>query len=421
MIAWGAPAALAGMLLLAGPLLVHMLVRRHARRVVFPSTRFLLETQAAAVRFRRPSDASLLLLRGAICAAAVLAAAQPIVVNRWRIAGWNARVARAIVLDTSRSMPAPAEAARLADRERQAFASALFQEQELDAGIGRAAEWLARSPPARRELVIVSDFQRGALTAQSLARLSPEIGVRFIRAGTQPATRTAPLPIVAGWRNAEWQPTVTLHGDALDAQWTRLGVRGSSAAHLTPWISTRQPQALADASARAVAAAVSFGVTAGDVRQRAIVVFAGAQSGTAERTIATPWIARAAMSLRESGLLRESGAQVTLAEESGAFLVHTDAAADSAAAPAVVRSVILAIRPADRADTELETATLSDAQLAAWRRDPGRAAVRPGIPLGASGDGRWLWAAALLLMAAEAWVRRRYSSGVEREVRANAA
>jgi hypothetical protein len=83
--------------------------------------------------------------------------------------------------------------------------------------------------------------------------------------------------------------------------------------------------------------------------------------------------------------------------------------------------VILAIRPADRADTELETATLPDAQLAAWRRDPGPVAVRPGVPLGDSGDGRWLWGAALLLMGAELWVRRRYSSGAEREVRANAA
>ena len=54
-----APWALAGDVLLAGPVVVHMLLRRNARRVMFPATHFLLATQAAAVRFRRPSDIGL--------------------------------------------------------------------------------------------------------------------------------------------------------------------------------------------------------------------------------------------------------------------------------------------------------------------------------------------------------------------------
>ena len=102
---WLAPGAFMALVLLAGPAIVHMLARRNARRVVFPATHFVRAAPAAAVRLRRPSDLGLLLLRLAIVAAAILAAAQPLVLTPWRQARWNARVARAVVVDTSRSIP----------------------------------------------------------------------------------------------------------------------------------------------------------------------------------------------------------------------------------------------------------------------------------------------------------------------------
>ena len=88
MITWTAPWALAGLVLLAGPILVHMLLRRNARRIVFPTTRFLPRTRASAVRFRRPSDVRLLILRAAVVLAAVLACAQPVLLSAWRMARW---------------------------------------------------------------------------------------------------------------------------------------------------------------------------------------------------------------------------------------------------------------------------------------------------------------------------------------------
>ena len=65
---WLAPGAVAALVLLAGPVIVHLLARRNARRLIFPATHFVRATNAAAVRFRRPSDAGLLLIRLAILA-----------------------------------------------------------------------------------------------------------------------------------------------------------------------------------------------------------------------------------------------------------------------------------------------------------------------------------------------------------------
>src|SRR4030095_11597275 len=69
---WLAPGAFAALALVAGPVLVHLLAPRNARRLIFPATHFVRATQSAAVRLRRPSDIGLLLLRLAIVATAVL-------------------------------------------------------------------------------------------------------------------------------------------------------------------------------------------------------------------------------------------------------------------------------------------------------------------------------------------------------------
>ena len=55
MIVWLQPAALWGLVLSALPVLVHLLRRRQADRVAFPSLRFVAGSQAAAVRLRPPS------------------------------------------------------------------------------------------------------------------------------------------------------------------------------------------------------------------------------------------------------------------------------------------------------------------------------------------------------------------------------
>lgn len=416
MIAWTTPWALAGLLLIAGPLVVHMLLRRNARRIVFPTTKFLPRTRASAVRFRRPSDVGLLFLRGAIVMAAVLACAQPVLLSAWRTGRWNQRTARAVVVDTSRSMPAEPQTARLADQELQAaFASARFADPDVRSGVQRAVDWLSHMPPARREIVIVSDFQRGTIDAETLARIPSSVGLRFIRAGA-PST-TAPLPPIAGWRGGIWQPGVTVRDSAVDVLYAADERNAADTKGLTQFVTTRQPDAENDAAAAALAGASSFGTAAaGDYR--AVVVFAGAEDGAGE-PLSTPWMLRAALELRHSSLVRETGAAVTFAEKDGSLVVHTDVRASSAAAPGLLRAVMLALRPAAIADPELETATIPDSDLAAWRRaagavDRNAAVVSDGV------EARWLWATALVLLALETWVRRQKPS-IEREVQADAA
>ncbi len=416
MIVWTIPAALAGLTLLIGPLLVHMLLRRHARRVLFPTTRFVHATRAAAVRFRRPADPGLLVLRMAIVAASVLAAAQPILLARWRTDRWNGRVDRAVVIDTSASMANPAEADRLADQELHAFASAKFPSADLDEAIERASQWLEHAPPARREIVVISDFQRGAIGDHSFDSVPADVGLRFIRAGTQPPTRSGSLPVVSGWREADWEPAFTLDSRGLNASWLRRG-----RAEPARWLSTRQPEQDEEAAKRAVAAAMSFGVPAGDDAHRVVVAFEGAAATSRGVALERPWMLQAALALRRSELLRAAGADVAASDEGGVLQVRTNVQAASAAAPAVVRAVITAVRAVDIADTESEVVTLTEEELARWRRQP---APIDGIAERTPSDGlesRWLWAIALGLIALETRIRRARPSGVEKETHVNAA
>ncbi len=92
------------MTLAAVPIAVHMLRMRRSKRVAFPSVRFVRPSQTASVRLRAPSDLRLLALRVTIVALAGLACAQPLWITPAREAAWNARIARAIVVDASESM-----------------------------------------------------------------------------------------------------------------------------------------------------------------------------------------------------------------------------------------------------------------------------------------------------------------------------
>jgi hypothetical protein len=414
-IAWTVPWALTGLLLLAGPMAAHMLRRRNARRIVFPTTRFLQPTRAAAVRLRAPSDLALLALRLIVVLAAVLAAAQPVWLAAWRTARWNQRYARAVVLDVSRSVPSPADASALADREMRAFASARFASDDLDDAVGRAAAWLADAPPARREIVIVSDFQRGALAKETLTAVHPDIGIRFITAGPPRAMPDLALPPITGWRGAQWQPSAKIDGDKVDAKW----VRGGPAT--LDWISTRQPPGEAAAAARALAGAASFGVRAGGDGERAVVEFAGAVASASAKPATASWMLRAALAIRRSPLLRQAGGQATFAAENGVLIVRANVAADSAAAPAVLRTVMLALRAPNIVDREAEPATIAAASLADWQREAALVARPSSVKTSDGLESRWLWAIALIAIGVETWWRRAPARAASREVRADAA
>ena len=102
------------------------------------------------------------------------------------------------------------------------------------------------------------------------------------------------------------------------------------------------------------------------------------------------------------------------------MMVDAPIAARAFEAPAVVRAAILAVRPAAIADEEGEVAIVADEDLARWRRDAAPVTTSA-IPNADSGDGRWLWALALVLLAVEARIRGVRRHTTEREAHADAA
>jgi len=380
-------------------------------------------TQAAAVRLRRPTDLGLLSVRLGALALAVLAGAHPVVVTRWRQAAWNARVSRAVIID---STSADAAAGRqLASQEAAAaFRSVPIESADLADGIARAAQWLASAPPSRREIVVVSSFRMGALHPEALSLIPPGAGIRFLRVGTPRAEQTAALPAVT-WGGRRWQPTVTVSREGTRTSWQAVGGPDANG-EPAKWLTVVSAPADVAAGDRARRAAVSFGVPSGDDRQKVVVSFAGAGDGQGQ-PIHTPWIARAAQALRRSELLADVEVPVTALERDGTMIVGAPLSASSAAAPAVVRAAILAVRPSVLADQTLETMTISDAQLAQWRRDPAPVSADVVATLARDGQAegetasRWLWAFALVLLGVEGWLRRRTGRGALREAHADAA
>jgi hypothetical protein len=397
---WLAPGAFVALALVAGPVIVHLLARRNARRVIFPATHFVRAAQSAAVRLRRPSDVGLLLLRMAIVAAAVVAAAQPLVLTPWRLARWNGRVSRAVIVDASRGLVSPAVASRLGDQEAQgAFAARRLNTSNLADGIERAARWLDGVPPSRREVVLISDFQIGALADGDLAAIPADVGIRLIRAGVQPDSRRAASSPIDGWRGGVWQATTTIDAAGTRASWTRTGSAG-----VPSWISVSASPADAASADRALRAAVSLGVPAGDNGHRVLVRFAGATVLTPPaQPVRSPWIAAAAIALQHADLIRGAG-PVTVLERDGIMLVDAPFAAAALAAPAVVRAALLSVRPEAVVDPQSEVSTLPDTDLARWRRQSAPVA-RSAIPLADDSDARWLWLSALVLLGLESRVR----------------
>jgi hypothetical protein len=398
---WQAPLALAGLLLVAGPILVHLLVRRHAARVVFPGMRFVPAAQGAAVRPRWPSDPALLLVRCAVVTAAALAVAQPLLVTRARQQAWAARVARAVVVDTSPSVDAAIAGPLAAGERRGAAVSERFASTELHDAIASASAWLRAAAAGTREIVVVSDFQSGALSAGDLVDVPAGIGIRFVRAGRRMAAAVE-APASDGWRAGRWTASI-----GLDPSGTRVGWRRTAAA-APPRLRVLAGETDRAAADRAVRAAASFGVAAGDVPHPIEIAFAGANPDPA-RAPSTPWIAAAAVALEADPLVAASGAPLSIGERDGVLVASAPLPGSSPFAPGLVRAILQAASPR-LADRELEPELLDDVSLARWQRAP---VTQPGSAPPDAEDGRWLWGLALALLTVEEGLRRRAARPVE--------
>ena len=197
------PLTLIGLLLAALPVVIHLLVRRRAERLDFPSLRFLRETPSFKLRPKRIRQPLLLALRVAAIILLVMGFARPLFTLH---AGAPAAV-RLILMDASLSMKARGRAEAAKEQARLivnklpagmrasviAFSSEATTLIELtadrnellqaieryrpaggaaiySAGLAEIEAQLKREPQAIAQVDLISDFQQASFEAETLAR-----------------------------------------------------------------------------------------------------------------------------------------------------------------------------------------------------------------------------------------------------------
>jgi hypothetical protein len=396
---WANPWAWLGLSAIAVPIAVHLLARTQAVRERFPSMRFLALTDLTAIKRHRLTDLPILAARIAIVLAAVAALAGP------RLGGVEAAadsLAVAVVVDTSASISAASAGAGLAfvrerakDAVKGAASSIVIEAADLRAGLGSAAGWAARQP-GRREVVVISDFQRGALDSAALHVVPRDAGLKM-----------TVVPLAA----PKLPSGLTLMGDATVMVWPP--AMGQSARRVQILAGSSRPDAeaaLAAASSVAGLAVVAGEPGAADADAvQVAVVFPDApeRRALAEslKPVSQPWMFELARPLLSDPMLR---AHVVLGADAGGpgnssrMVVLVNDAAASERSAAVLASV-LRVRSRDVPPDELEPVAIAPEVLRSWER---ASTPRPPERLGEP-QGRWFWVVALGLLTLEFWMRRR--------------
>jgi hypothetical protein len=390
-VTWLAPWAFAGLVAVAGPLLAHWLARQQADRLRFPTLQFLVHTPPVSVRRHRVRDVPLLLVRSLIVVSAVAALAQPV----WRgPAAPAAQPARAIVLDTSASLQRPRadgragadvarEAADVLAAEARGQGAPVLVDPAADvaAGVARAAAWLARQP-APRELVVVSDFQAGALVATDLDVVPPDAGVRLVPVPVSGPVPAAPAPARRGLR--------VLAG-AVDAR----------------------EAAAAEAAARALVPEETSSEKTPDVFPEILLVFPGAPDfatmKASSQPVRTPelfvLVSDIERERRRLGVDLEKPPGVSFAQKTsgvtseGGLAVFADIDPGGVEAAVLMAAILRAAESAGLPLAEREPDALASDLRERWERE---ATLPDATPASAgTSDGRWLWALALALFVVE--------------------
>jgi hypothetical protein len=191
-----------------------------------------------------------------------------------------------------------------------------------------------------------------------------------------------------------WRARTTLQDSSTRVSYTRAGKAGQS---LTVRAAAND-QAAADAAMNAV---LSRGLDADATsRRRLVVVFEGGSTQDLELTAPAQqaWMRDALASLPE-----------TIGGGSGDVLVvQAKRRASDREAAHLLERIARVVFASDR--STLEPAPISVQTFAEWSRPPG--AFESGRPVD-EGDRRWLWAAALVLMAIEMIIRRTRSSSAD--------
>lgn len=449
---WQAPWAWLGLAAVVLPVLIHLLGQGHARRLPFPTLRFLGPTRPLPTRRTRVHDLLLLVVRVAILVAAVAALAQPLLLTAHRKSALNESLVRAIIVDTSASMrrvtagAAPAIAVAL--RQSQQFADSAATAVVLRTAtpsreIPGAITWLGQHA-GRGELVVVSDFQVGSLDAAALAVVPPDIGVRLVPIAIAP--NATPLVTHARVGSEDVAARIALSSDRTDVEWT--ASPGRADADDIVLLAGAGGAAAAEAARHAAwAIGVPLPVDSG---RRIVVVYPG-YPGRATllqhaRPLRSAWMADVVARIGVDATLLTAASNVAASAPDDTahtvavvrtrvgfppilaaadrdqgrdrLLLFSRAEAGSLTSAALIAAAHRALSSASPV-AELDPATLSDSLIAAWQQ-PATARSAPGPDADAS-DGGWLWVAALLLLGAEAMLRRGRPQPGIREVAHDAA
>lgn len=369
---WLQPWAWFGLGALAVPVLVHLLSRRPARTVAFPSLRFLVATPLRPTRRTRLSDWPLLVVRLAILLAAVLALAQP--VRRAALTPAAGTVSRVRLIDTLTA----AAPARPDSVETLTTAS-------LPDGLARALARL-RAQPAPRALEVLSTFSEAVADSAMFAALP-----RDVQLVLTPASPTAGAEEPASPRRTDtltWRTTLPLA--ARDA--VRRAAESLGGARLAV-----EPLPTASSVTEPVATGASPSLQEIIIPQ---VLFSGERlraraAAAVVHRVATDPVLRA---------LTGAGTPIR-AQSAGDTLRLSVASASPDVALALVMAAGGMSTPRPRSTTVRDTATLRR-----WATSPA------GEPIGAGTartdvhrvqtDARWWWLVVLLLLGLE-WMMRR--------------
>ncbi|CAN5692485.1 hypothetical protein BH18ACI5_BH18ACI5_23760 [soil metagenome] len=363
MIAWLNPGALVALSAAVLPIVIHLLLRNRSMTVRVPSIRFMVQTRESAVRLHRPSNLLLLLIRIAILVCAAIALAAPLVMIEARKAQWLGQTRRAVVVDVSESVDPSASAEAAAAQLTGAASAQRFEAADVAAGIERASAWLRHAPPGRLELVVVSDFQAGAVTAASFASVPPDAAIR---------TATVPRRAAAG---GEIDGGVVLYGSRRYAQRITLDGAGTSYA-------LRQTGA-AGAVEFLKGASISPGIASLAKTVAAAGIFAPPPNMPAVVGFTSPGRA---------------------AETTDPAAIIVDAPPESLQAAMAVHDVLTTRRDLARV-MEFEPQAIPVTTIASWSREPAGSETK-GWERFDNSDARWFWLASIALLAVETMARR---------------
>jgi hypothetical protein len=215
---WIAPAFLAGLLAISVPVVIHMIHRERRETLAFPSLMFLRKIPYRSVRRQKIRHVALLALRCLAIAIVVAAFARPFFERPLMAASaTNDTRELVILLDRSYSMGYGGRWARATDAARSASRGIRAQDRvslvtfgssaeqlvpptaalaRLDAvlgdlrpssqptryaaGLRMAAQILASSDAARKEIVLISDFHKAGISANDAVPLPPRAAIRTV-------------------------------------------------------------------------------------------------------------------------------------------------------------------------------------------------------------------------------------------------